>query len=91
MKALGDNCFILPDWDTEEKSAGGLHLPRCRMRDLPNTGIVKSLPELVACEFNEGDRVVYDFHKQQLQDVPGEPYTLARVKIKDVMAVIYAG
>jgi len=89
MKALGQNCLILPDWDVEEKSPGGLHLPRCRIRDLPRTGVVKSLPELAHCEFNEGDRVIYDFHRQQLLNVPGEPYTLAQVKISDVLAVIY--
>jgi co-chaperonin GroES (HSP10) len=87
MKALGQKCFILPDWEGEEKSPAGLHLPQCRMRDLPRTGTVKSMPA-GDHEFKEGDKVVYDFHKQQLIDVPGEGLTLAQVKIKDVLAVL---
>lgn len=87
MKALGQNCFILPNWDQEEMSAGGLHLPRCRMRDLPCTGVVKSLPAGAQCEFKVGDQVLFDLHKQQLTDVPGERLTLTKVKIKDVLAV----
>jgi hypothetical protein len=87
MRAVGTKCFIEPAWDVEEKS-GEIFLPAVRHRDLPRTGIVKSVPRGAVCEFKEGDKVVYDFHKQQLINVPGHPITLAQVAIKDVLAVI---
>lgn len=86
MKAVGNKCFILPDWDNEDKH-GSLFLPKVRQRDLPRTGVVKSLPANAVCDFKEGNKVIYDYHKQQLVNVPGEPLTLAHVKIEDVLAV----
>lgn len=87
MKAIGKNVFILPDFEREDK-VGLIHMPVHRNRDLPRTGTVKSIPEGMKCEFKEGDNVVYDFHKQELLNVPGEPLTLAKVKVKDVLAVL---
>lgn len=87
MKAVGQNVFILPDWDNEDKSESGLiHLPKVRLRELPRVGTVKAVADSVTCDFKVGDKVVYDYHKQQLETVPGEPLTLARVKVKDVLA-----
>lgn len=86
MRAVGNRCFILPDWDNEEKS-GAIFLPKVRHRDLPNIGVVKSLPPDAKAEFKEGDRVIYNRHKSQLVNVPPEPYTLVMVKIEDVMGV----
>lgn len=86
MRAVGKKCFILPDWDSEDK-VGELYLPAHRQRELPRTGIVQSIPDNVECEFKEGQRVVYDYHKQQLVNVPGQPMTLAHVAIKDVWGV----
>jgi co-chaperonin GroES (HSP10) len=87
MRAVGDSVFILPDWDNEEKSAGGIHLPKVRIRDLPFAGTVKAVAENPTCDFKVGDRVIYDKHKSQMVNVPGEPLTLVMVKIQDVMAV----
>lgn len=87
MKAVGKKCFIRPDWGEEEK-VGLIHLPKMRHRDLPRTGTVKYLPEGAKCEFKKGDKVIYDFHKQQLVNVPGIPQPLAHVAIKDVLAVV---
>jgi co-chaperonin GroES (HSP10) len=87
VRAIGEKCFIEPDWENEDKSAGGLFLPKVRHRDLPRTGRVISLPSGAKCDFKEGDRVVYDYHKQQLINVPGHPITLAHVKIEDVLAI----
>jgi co-chaperonin GroES (HSP10) len=87
MRATGNRCFILPNWDSEDK-AGKLFLPKVRHRDLPKTGKVISIPPGASAEFKEGDTVIYDYHKSQLVNVPGEPLTMAMVKITDVMAVI---
>jgi co-chaperonin GroES (HSP10) len=87
MIPTGGKVFILPDWDKEEKS-GSIFLPQCRIRDLPNTGVIVAVRAAEPVEFKVGDHVVYNRYKQQLTDIPGEKQTLTRVKIEDVLALI---
>ena len=85
IRPVNKTCFIRPDWEQEEK-AGRFFLPQVRMRDLPNTGVVKAIARDSDAEFNVGDHVIYDRHTQHLIEIDGE--RLTRVKVEDVQAVL---
>lgn len=90
IKPLGNQVFILPDWDGELKS-GVIVIPQSCIQHLPNTGTVVAISEQAkkTCEFKVGDRVLYDRFKSDIsmaKDDDGN--TLARVSPKDVMAVL---
>ena len=85
IRPVNKTCFIRPDWGQEEK-AGSIILPQVRMRELPNTGVVKAIAGDSDAEFSVGDHVIYDRHTQHLIEIEGE--RLTRVKVEDVQAIL---